>query len=712
MTTIDAKAEELPDYTHPTRECDLVMKGGVTSGIVYPTAILKLAGEGQYRFRNIGGTSAGAIAAAVAAAAEYGREQAGFEKLEQLSATLGQPGFLLRLFQPDPELKPLMYVLLALLDKLPPELKTQLEDRHLPASVTQPVIQRLPILQRLQTFVSAVRLFHPKAANQGAEWGMVIGGTLALILVAIPTLICFMGAQTRGSLFSLWGFLVWFIVLGGLFSAVGYWVGIAISGIVHLSRDLFHQVPQTLFGLCLGHQLEANGTPNPDSTVLTDWLCAQLNDLAGKPKTATPLTFGELYHKPYSPLPNQPHWQPPFHINLKMVTSNLSQSQPYTLPFAEGHGFLFCATEFRQLFPGHVVTYLIEQQGACRYRLPPDFHLLPDPEHLPVIVATRLSLSFPLLVSAVPLYTIRRTAIEQRSMNEPLTLQPSDLQKHWFSDGGICSNFPIHFFDAWLPSRPTFGINLETIAVDQGHPPTVDFNPTIHERHLSPVSVPGDPSSMASRTPSSVPDVYLPAPDAEPLSTWTDLIDQTGRNSLLTFVRQIFQTAQGYRDTTQSYLPGYRERIVQIRLARNEGGLNLAMNPDTIERVMQKGSRAGQLLNDFDFPRHKWVRFRVLMGVLENKLQEVYQAALRPDPQSGSEDVFGTQALIAAAHDPHNPYPFPYPTAAHQRKAAECAERMRESIELCWNEGSSPPSPSLADVAPLPKPVLRTMPDL
>ena len=52
-------------------ECDLVMKGGITSGIVYPAAILRL--KNKYRFRNIGGTSAGAMAAALTAAAEYGR---------------------------------------------------------------------------------------------------------------------------------------------------------------------------------------------------------------------------------------------------------------------------------------------------------------------------------------------------------------------------------------------------------------------------------------------------------------------------------------------------------------------------------------------------------------------------------------------------------------------------------------------------------------
>jgi len=38
-------------------ECDLVMRGGITSGIVYPRAIANLAET--YNFRSIGGTSAG-----------------------------------------------------------------------------------------------------------------------------------------------------------------------------------------------------------------------------------------------------------------------------------------------------------------------------------------------------------------------------------------------------------------------------------------------------------------------------------------------------------------------------------------------------------------------------------------------------------------------------------------------------------------------------
>lgn len=82
-----------------SHECDLVMRGGITSGIVYPPAVLQLHKNG-YRFRGIGGASAGAIAAAATAAAQHGAGTRGFEKLSALSDSLGEKGLLLKLFQP------------------------------------------------------------------------------------------------------------------------------------------------------------------------------------------------------------------------------------------------------------------------------------------------------------------------------------------------------------------------------------------------------------------------------------------------------------------------------------------------------------------------------------------------------------------------------------------------------------------------------------
>ena len=88
------------DYLHPTRSCDVVLKGGITSGVVYPHGLCELART--YRFSNVGGTSAGAIAAAGAAAAEHGRERGGFEKLAELPEWIGGDDNLFRLFQPQP----------------------------------------------------------------------------------------------------------------------------------------------------------------------------------------------------------------------------------------------------------------------------------------------------------------------------------------------------------------------------------------------------------------------------------------------------------------------------------------------------------------------------------------------------------------------------------------------------------------------------------
>ena len=83
------------------KDCDIIMKGGITSGVVYPKAILRLSE--RYRFRSIGGTSAGAIAAAITAAAEYNRDGGGYQTIAGLPEELQNR--LLTLFQPSPELR-------------------------------------------------------------------------------------------------------------------------------------------------------------------------------------------------------------------------------------------------------------------------------------------------------------------------------------------------------------------------------------------------------------------------------------------------------------------------------------------------------------------------------------------------------------------------------------------------------------------------------
>lgn len=93
--------------TAPDKECDLIMKGGIASGIVYPQAVLALK-EAGHRFRCVGGTSAGAIAATATAAAEFGRETGGFDRLAALSERLCEEKFLRGLFQPSAKTRALM----------------------------------------------------------------------------------------------------------------------------------------------------------------------------------------------------------------------------------------------------------------------------------------------------------------------------------------------------------------------------------------------------------------------------------------------------------------------------------------------------------------------------------------------------------------------------------------------------------------------------
>src|SRR5690349_18646601 len=101
--------------------CDVVMKGGITSGVVYPRAVCALSET--YQFKSIGGTSAGAIAAAATAAAELGRSKglSSFKELETLPQWLGAPGKekgksnLFTLFQPEAKTRPLFDTLIAFL---------------------------------------------------------------------------------------------------------------------------------------------------------------------------------------------------------------------------------------------------------------------------------------------------------------------------------------------------------------------------------------------------------------------------------------------------------------------------------------------------------------------------------------------------------------------------------------------------------------------
>ncbi|HYL04487.1 MAG TPA: hypothetical protein VE075_00500, partial [Thermoanaerobaculia bacterium] len=393
-------------------ECDVIMKGGITSGVVYPLAVCELAQK--YRLRNIGGTSAGAIAAVMAAAAEAGRSnpKAGsFAKLGELPGFLQQN--LLSLFQPTSAARPAFEVLLACLGPAGPALKAA---------------RALGKLLR----------FHALAFLLGAALGL----GLFYLLVALPATALAPGAAA--------------VLVAALFAAV--W-GVAAAAAA-FALGALRAIGANCYGMCTGM-----GSAGAKHEALTPWMDRLLNEIAGK--SGGPLTFGDLW----GPAGQREGGER--QVNLEVMTTNLTFGAPQRLPFTSRELY-FDPAELCRFFPAPVVAWMkahppeIDPQDAPLHELIVATGKLPfpPPESLPVVVAARMSLSFPVLFSAVPLYAIDWTLKANQEAKK--AGRAPCLDRCWFSDGGIGSNFPVHFFDQLLPGRPTFGINLRPFHPD--HP--------------------------------------------------------------------------------------------------------------------------------------------------------------------------------------------------------------------------------------------------
>ncbi len=601
----------------PDRFCDLVMKGGITSGIAYPLAIRQLSEV--FRLKNLGGTSAGAIVAATAAAAEYGRlndRGSRFTGLEALSTWLAKGDNLLSLFQPQPSTEPLLNAVLLCLHS----------DR-----------KKVGLFRRLLRLLRGMPFFF---------W------------------ICFLVGLVPGA--ALWLAVVsavdgWRLVLGGacalLLLVLGAFVLSSFSVLLILLR-VFAAVSRNGYGICSGAQTRA-GTP-----ALTGWLSDRLNKLAGKNEDE-PLTFGDLWNADPESKSRERS------INLKMLTTCLSHGRPYRFPDDIGR-FYFDREEFRELFPTDVVDWMEahprDSQRPAAVHENKDLRRFPDAENLPVIVGVRMSLSFPILLSAIRLYDVDYSLArnkEARKNGEPPVAEPC-----WFSDGGICSNFPIHSFDSPLPRWPTFGINLKSF-----HP-----EKTTEEEA-----------------------VWLPRSNREGLNEiWQRFEKPPGISGVLAFLWTIVGTMQSWMDNLHTKLPGYRDRIVHISLDEDEGGLNLNMPPDVIERITKRGTRAGEKLREaFQDPHgdrwenHTWVRYRTTMCLLEKHL-EALAGASKISPSTAHP----LQDLIAEGSPSYRW------TGDAQRDFAlqETLNLLRTAVS--WGQASE----SFCEGAPHPRPELRAIP--
>ena len=540
------------------KDCDIIMKGGITSGVVYPRAILRMSEH--YRFRSIGGTSAGAIAAVITAAAEYNRDGGGYEVIKQIPDEVQTK--LKTLFQPSASLRTVFDTALLVLDKKYPQALLKLCCGY---------------------------------------WPYFVAGLAASAIAAIV-------AAMFGSYF---GALLLVLIGGAL--GVGL---LAVAVVVITLRDL----KDNDFGFCPGRT-----QPGRDDPALSDWLADRIEMAAGRmtkdgPKPDRPLTFGDIWAGKDGTGSTDKRV-----INLRMMTTNLSLRRPNALPAMDGNHY-FTEAEFAKLFPDWIVKYLVEKaeeneiarrsdpKGDDKDPDPPGFHRFPANGDLPLVVAARMSLSFPILFTTVPLH---RHDYPHEDKKAGTVL----MQKMLFSDGGLSSNFPVHFFDALLPRHPTFGISLE------------EFDEVGKERR-----------------------VHLPMKRG---GIWLDYLTV---KTLPNFLMSLVNAAKDWQDRLQSTLPGYRERITSVYLKDTEGGLNLTMPEDTIKALGGFGDRAGALMTGtgvtagdedvFDFKDHRWRRYLVGFARLEETLE---QAAASWNRESDSTRDFIKTYMV----DEHASYKSP-----------------------------------------------------
>lgn len=599
------------DRAPADRYCDLILTGGVTSSIAYPGAVFALAMA--YRLQSIGGSSSGAGVAALAAAAEYRRRK-------------GSPeGYRLLLERTD-----------AVADVCTNG-KTGLESLFVPA----PGHGRL-----FEALLAVFAVTRPGVPGRFAiAWAFLksylLDPLLAIALAAAGVRLI-AGTWQWGTL----GYVAFAAV--ALIAAV---LCIAFAFYRDLARLAAHD-----FGLCTGTPEGAGGEParsanaSPDAPpppppALTLWLHRLIQEVAGRGEDDAPLTFADLHAAPGGPRETLADFSRAGRasIQLKVFTASLTHGRPYLLPLTDDDpAFYFTVAEMRALFPVAVVRHLVthgepvaaDHPGAGAAPATDEEHTLRrlPRDALPVVVATRMSVAFPVLFTAVPLWMWDED-IGSASKRTPR------WRRVLLSDGGLCSNFPIHLFDSPLPSWPTFGISLHD----------TDRQPENFSAHD-----PYDP----------VFDKFVDAPTAghadrgERWHGFAEADKPFGR--IVGFAGAALGTMKDWSDAALARLPGVRDRVAQIRLPPGIGGLNLRMKTDQIRWLAALGVAGVRTLLDryarcdstsgqaSGWLEHRLVRLELLAETLGSSFEGLAWSASR----SRHAQPLAEQLRDGAADDP------------------------------------------------------------
>jgi hypothetical protein len=309
-----------------------------------------------------------------------------------------------------------------------------------------------------------------------------------------------------------------------------------------------------------------------------------------------------------------------------------------------------------------------------------------------------MSLSFPLLISAVPLYAVdfavsgddqhgglvRRWRTDHPGCTPEQTaaaVAAPRFQVNWFSDGGLAANLPVHFFDSPLPARPTFAIDLAPFG-------------------------PGRQRSDDERE-----NLYFPTVNQGGLHRRTaDWETKKPLSRLLAFGLSLVNTARVWVDEKQLTMPGYRDRIVTVYQDTDEGGLNLSMAEPVVRRLSKRGRYAARrMVGRFagekpgvepaaGWDNHRWIRFRTATGGLSDWLAAFERGYPAPSVPTTPYDAL----LADGAQQPS------YPVNGKRLDAVrERVERLRAEI----GKWGSAPEDAFTERRPNPPPKLRLVAD-
>lgn len=650
-------------------DCDIVMAGGVTSGIIYPGAVAMMAR--RYSFHSIGGTSVGAIAAAVTAAAEYGRRTkrnpGAFEQIAGMASSLGDAADddhsrLFHLFTPEPATRPLLSLVTPLFGG---------------GGYVRQIVRVLGA--GLSAWQVSLPVFTVAVAGVAATIRLALEGHFLLAAASFVTAVCS-------------ALLIWLAMLA-----------------LVLQRRWLPAWRRNGYGICTGlaspswkarsGQAEFEG--------LTPWMHRVIQAAAGRGLDDAPLTFGDLWTaSAASAGAIKPDLTAPRAIELAMIASDISRNRTAQLPFIETPSPIYVEISVLEAyFPAPVVKWIKEKKGKFEEGIKPAEGVirLPNPQDLPVVFGARLSLSFPILLAALPLMTPDFAKRDAKGL--------APLRRVWFSDGGLTSNFPIHFFDSPIPSRPTFCLNL--VAFDAEAPDVVVTDAEEQDatdksggasRADKPIAQPRSkertaaerPKVATSGDPQPNDDVwgfismskgnrFSPAP-----FTAFDTAPGTG---LASFFETLLNTARFWSDNQMLIAPGVRDRVVNIALRDDEGGLNLDMSPQVIADLDLRGRAAGLLIsarfdpdathdpetgriNEEVFANHRWVRYRNFMAAFEDLSRRFARARRRSDAAATIRRESLLEAMMMGQSKERLGYPPPKASRAFYRMATDDLEQL------------------------------------